>query len=422
MERSPARHLWPNVGAEEGDAARVADLPAVVATRQLFAGLFDAATTPLRDDFAPDWADAAASHSKPALAPLGETTGLVPWLTTQRAEQAARNAGVALEGPASAVVEHVHDKAFAVRVSDEEAFMPRDLRGAVHVFEPAGLRDHPDAFAEGVRDRVAAWPPELKAGGFTIKPRVGTSGRGRVAGDGAAPDLEVLRNAAGRLASRGGAILEPWLRREVDLSVVAWLSRPGHAHDAPPLTLIGALRQWVTRSGGWRGHLGEVDRRGRIYSGTGHDDAMREAAAVVANAAHAEGHFGPCGVDGFTFGLPVRDAAHRLRPIVEFNARFTMGHICAGWVRRALPWLVAERGLEPGRRVAFLFALEPPGPDRDWRALARASGADVLTLPFSTNDDAPKLRPIAPEPGGTVITGPALCFHTDAGALEAWTA
>jgi hypothetical protein len=202
------------------------------------------------------------------------------------------------------------------------------------------------------------------------------------------------------------------------------------------VTVVAGLRQIVSAAGAWRGHRGEIDRRGRIYSGTPDDDAMREAAASIAGAARAEGHHGPCGIDGFTFALPDRPGEPTLRPIIEFNARFTMGHVAAGWMRRLLPWLVETRGLQPGRRIGFVFALAPPPQAQSWLDVARELGGDVIALPFATSastEDARRAaaidpaRPDHPAEGGREALepsvggqrGPAIVVHDDPALLDA---
>ena len=103
--------------------------------------------------------------------------------------------------------------------------------------------------------------------------------------------------------------------------------------------LLGSLRQLVARSGVYRGHYGQVDSRGRIFSGSPWDETIREAAVEAALEARTRGYWGPCGTDAFSFMLPAAEGSGGetlLRPIVEFNARFTMGIVAIGLVRRAL--------------------------------------------------------------------------------------
>jgi len=183
-----------------------------------------------------------------------------------------------------------------------------------------------------------------------------------------------VRNALSRLARRGGAVLEPWLERERDLSV--------QLHVAPggDLTLVATLEQLMSPSGVYRGHRGWIDYRGRIISGSDHDDALLEAASEIARAAVAEGFHGPCGLDAFVFQGP---RGRELRPVVEFNARFTTGTVLAGLIRRALPCIREQSRLAPGQRLAFAFSLETP--EGGWPSDV---DAQRIVLPFWQEGDS----------------------------------
>jgi len=95
-----------------------------------------------------------------------------------------------------------------------------------------------------------------------------------------------------------------------------------------------------------------------VTSGNRYDEALREAAVAVAQAAIAAGYHGPCGVDAFAF--EVEPGRIELRPVVEFNARFTLGIVAIGWLRRALPRIRRELSLDPGGLRAFQFRLDAP--------------------------------------------------------------
>ena len=88
---------------------------------------------------------------------------------------------------------------------------------------------------------------------------------------------------------------------------------------------------------------------------------------ILARAAHAQGYHGPCGVDAFAFLGP--DGVV-LRPAVEFNARFTMGTIVAGLLRRARAMLRRSYPTQPGRRRQLRFALDADpkaSPEAAWQ-------------------------------------------------------
>ena len=252
--------------------------------------------------------------AEPVFAWLAEP-GVWPWLSTPAADRRAAALGMSYCASPPDVTAHVHDKAFAVRAARDLGHEPLELHGQLVVLEPAEVtRAH-------IHDVIAGWPTAARAS-FTLKPRFGTSGRGRVAGHGALPD-DVDR-ALARLARRGGAVLEPWLARTHDLSALWHVERDG----AP--TLLGTTRQIVSASGVWRGNTfvnDDVVRADTVYDG-----AFVEAARSVVARAAAVGLRGPCGVDGLVFE---RDGRAVLRPVLELNARFTSGHVALGLARRA---------------------------------------------------------------------------------------
>jgi hypothetical protein len=236
----------------------------------------------------------------------------------------------------------------------------------IAVFEPDVLRDADGAVAE-IEERLASWPSWTR-GRFTLKPRFGTSGRGRVAGE--AGRVAAGRDAFARLAESGGAILEPWLKRSCDLSAQLWIDPNGQ------IVLLGTTELLVAGSGLYRGHRGLVDSRGRVTSGNRYDEAVREAAVAVAQHAAVAGYRGPCGVDAFAF--EVESGRVALRAAVEFNARFTLGTVAIGLLRRALPGLGPERFPRPGELRAFRFQLDAPS--EGWPEFSDANA--VLSIPL----------------------------------------
>lgn len=355
-----------NLGAEEGEGwQRWADEPAVAAVAKLWRGLLRG--EPRVYDWLPRRDEAAA------------------WLNT---EEAARAAGAPLAGPTPACVREVHDKAFALRVAAEEHLVPERLRGLVDILEPAELEPAADAAAR-IEARTAAWPT-WTGGRFTLKPRFGSSGRGRVAGRARGSDTSALVGALPRLAARGGAVLEPWLERTTDLSTQLVVSEDGR------IVLLGTTTLLCDASGAYRGHLATFDRKGRATSGQRHDEPLREAAVCVAVAAAAVGFRGPCGVDGFAFRAG--GGPEDLRPVCEFNARYTAGTIALGFMRRHLVELKDGLGLAMEERGWFHFAPIPPA--RGWPEPRPGELVRVLLDPEAA------------------LAGPALCASRDPAALE----
>lgn len=380
--RSPL--LIANLGAEE--QARGDPPPAAAEAASLWRLLFG------RDARQRPWPADLGEEPEGAAFPWLEGAGAFAWLVTEEARSAAARAGRELAGPEPALVRRVHDKAFAQEAARGAGFVPPCLREAVGVLSPEELAD-PGAAVRSLEERLAAWPAWLREHGktrATLKPRLGSSGRGRVAFESAGDPA--LPGAFARLRCQGGAILEPWLERRSDLSVQLHV-------DADGLLLLGTLEQHVSAAGVPRGLSGTLDRRGRVTSGTRWDEALREAAVAVAGAARETGFRGPCGVDAFVFSGPGGEP--ELRPVVELNARFTLGTVAVGLARRALPLVRAEFDLDANERLRFHLALEaPPG---GWPEAGGASGVRWIGLG-----------------AGPPEAGPALLLARELQPLAAW--
>ncbi len=301
------------------------------------------------------------------------------WLNTPAALHFARESGRRLLGASPDVVREVHDKAFAHRAAVAERLLPAGLETCIAVLEPEVLLEPSRAIRE-IEEKIACWPA-WTAGRFTLKPRFGTSGRGRVSGS--AGRVAEARGGFARLAESGGAMLEPWLKRTCDLSAQFWIGADRE------LLLLGTTELLVENSGLYRGHRGFVDSKGRVTSGSPYDETLREAAAAVAKAAIAAGYQGPCGVDAFAF--EVEPGRVELRAIVEFNARFTLGIVAIGLLRRALPRIRQELSLDPGGLRAFEFRLDaPPG---GWPEPADAQGELLIPLSDENLAAAERIEP-----------------------------
>jgi hypothetical protein len=381
--------LIPNLGAEEGagwdapafDEIQASEPPeqharktAARTAAQLWCALFAADSRCLGEAAnAPDrfWPPELGPRSAAAIFDwLDEPDAAIAWLNTPAAAHFARREDRRLLGAPPEVVRAVHDKAFCHRVALEENLLPAGLDEMIAVLEPELLRDT-DAAVAAIEARLASWPA-WTGGRFALKPRFGTSGRGRVAGE--AGRVADGRDAFARLADSGGALLEPWLTRTCDLSAQLRVDSDGQ------IVLLGTTELLVAGSGLYRGHRGLVDGRGRVTSGSRYDEALREAAVAVAQHAAVAGYRGPCGVDAFAFEAEA--GRTELRAAVEFNARFTLGTVAIGLLRRALPGLGPERFPRPGELRAFQFQLDaPPG---GWPDLSDAN--DVLSIALGDPD------------------------------------
>ena len=408
--------LLPNLGAEEGDDWRAfASQPRVRLAARLFGHLFSATAhfafpdshgggNVSRGPCGPFWPDALGSRPKGPVFDWLERESPprpVAWLATPDLDRwACESFGHGLAGPPPECVARIHDKAFAIRTARELDLEPTRLAPLPRILSPDELLA-PDALVRRLDAALRDWPDWTERR-FTFKPRRGTSGRGRVGGCDTT-DTAKIRGAFPRLAARGGAIFEPWLPRRSDLSVSLRIPSPAEVGVQP--VLLGSLESLVTPSGVFRGHLGEVDSRGRVFSGHTKDERLRADAATVAGVARKQGFHGPCGIDAFGY---LEGEHERMRPLVEFNARATMGLITIGLVRRALP-LVRERlDLGPGGRTRFVFAISGTGGDPSDLAdpplgkQIEATGREALILDLSS-------------PGQPAFPKPRLVFFGDGG-------
>lgn len=384
----PDRWLWlPNLGAEEGpDWPRHATLPAVAATTRLWRLILPAANRPIGpvDPGPEDWPEAFGDRAvQAAFRWLDARPGAHAWFGDAAAAERIQALVGARLAPDPAITRAVHDKAFAHVRASELGYVPAPLRDVVSVLDPDRLADPPAARAH-IESEIARWPA-WTGGRFTLKPRLGGSGRGRFAGARQTLDPVALERALPRFVERGGALLEPWLDRAADLSVSLFVDEPGAA-DTLGVTLLGSLEQIVTPAGVPHGHIGEIDSRGRISSGHRRDEDAREAAVAIAHAARAAGYFGPCGVDSLVFRMPdeAGEIIERFRPVLELNARFTLGIVTIGLLRRLLSRLRRRHGLSPGERRAFYFALSPPAGHVDWSSAARALGNGTVAFELTS--------------------------------------
>lgn len=360
--------LYPNLGGEElPGKGGVVMTPATIPTLRLWRLLFGkqahflpALTGSGASDISsalnePWWPEGLGNCAKNTAFPwLEQYTGIVPWISTARLHIHPSLDNRKISSAPAGAVARVHDKAFAHHVAVDEGLLPDVMQDLFLVLDPDLLLE-PDSAIRQMEKKVKSWPSTL-GHNFTLKPRLGTSGRGRVPGVDGRVDSSAVRGALKRLAKRGGAILEPWFKRGTDLSAQM------HISEAGEVTLLGTLEQIVAPSGVYIGHRAEFDNRGRVYCGNDHDETLRETSVIAANRAFGEGFFGACGIDAFTALVPGPDDSETyvLRPLVEFNARYTMGTIAIGILRRALDAIRVPLELTPGCRRAFYFGLDAP--------------------------------------------------------------
>ncbi len=160
------------------------------------------------------------------------------------------------------------------------------------------------------------------------------------------------RWAAIRL-ERGPMVLERWLPRKLDLSVVFEIAENG---STSPFRVHETIH---TSDGGVIGALFSEDRKDLDQWHRRLEDAARK----VAQSLHDAGYFGPVCQDALVW--TDGDSCH-LRPLVEINAR---RHAGEGWSRVALIW----GGCVYGRFYTTRRLRLPPS----YEAFERALGSDA---------------------------------------------
>ena len=319
--------LWPNLGGEEGRVS-----PALKPGHPLreiaraWALLFGPGTEILAREAGEEesraWPESLGDEPDRACWPWLECASeAIAWWPDAEARRELTTRGLSLEAPEPATLHGVHDKAFTLEHARRRGGLGGDLADVVTVFEPEQLRD-PTAIEETL-DR---WPDWARAH-WALKPRFGSSGRGRVHSTEMGEPDRLLR-VLSRLAARGGAILEPWLDRVQDYSVQLMVHADGSVET------LGSLHQLVKPGGAVLGGAASLDGDGRSRGAGDLHDELVAAAIDLVTAASARGFRGPCGVDSFAWRD--RRGAEHLRSLCELNARFTTGHVAIGCALRAL--------------------------------------------------------------------------------------
>lgn len=136
------------------------------------------------------------------------------------------------------------------------------------------------------------------------------------------------------LQAQEKVIVEPWLERVADFSMQIEVNRFSETNK---VSVIGFTRMLSDSRGQYIGHQlgGKLDDlseeiRKIFYQGTDSTPSwhniLKEAAIEVGNWLLSHGYHGPAGIDAFVYRCP-KTKKFLLKPIVEINARFTMGRI-----------------------------------------------------------------------------------------------
>lgn len=253
-----------------------------------------------------------------------------------------------------------------------------ETAGAVHMTAESAWDDILERWSRGERT--------------VIKADHGTSGRNmiRIRGDEDLPIVQAwLRNA---FRQQPAVVVEPWLERVADLSVLSRVDESGEVQH------LGVTRFLSDIRGQYRGAIVGKPTFGlsaeliRCFHDHGRDPGwvertLRKAAQTAGAALHSMGYAGPFGVDAFLHRV---DGEIKLRPLVEVNSRYTMGNISLGLSQQLARgsngywWIIRTADVgDPSAFVETLRTLAPPRTVGSGVQTRIASGAVFTTDPQS---------------------------------------
>ncbi len=270
------------------------------------------------------WPEALAAEARgrevelvPASA-RGSQAGRVftPWGWTPTAAEAGERAGASVSPVAFEVVARVNSKLWSHALEVEMGWALPGARVArtLEELESAAARARP-----GAEDK------------WVVKSPHGFAARERVLGRGPRVEAPQAKWAARRFRRGEALVFQPWLEVVREYGVVAEVFGDG-SHRVRG---VSDLR--TNGAGTGTGYvLGRPPTPARAAE-------LERVAAVVCARLHAEGYSGPVGVDAL-------EHAGGLHPLLEVNARHTMGFVA----------LAVERSLRPREPTFWSMKASPP--------------------------------------------------------------
>jgi hypothetical protein len=163
------------------------------------------------------------------------------------------------------------------------------------------------------REDVLAHLAQPSRLGWLVRRPFGAAGRGRRRIHAGSPPADELAWIDAGLRS-GPLGVEPFVQITRETTRCAWLSREG------ALTIAGSGFQTTTPTGGW---VDTAPVEARAIDDTD-DVRLLHALEVAGRALHADGYFGPYGIDAFWHRPLDGSPGEALNPLSEINARLTM--------------------------------------------------------------------------------------------------
>lgn len=230
---------------------------------------------------------------------------------------------------------------------------------------------------------VRAWLDEAVPGRYVAKGNHGSAGVGQFRFEvtparSASPVSSRTAAALTRLAARhGGVVIEEELAVDREWGVLFHVGRDGRRRAARRHRLLSAPE------GGYAGALVLPAREAAAETAFApHRARALSVADGVARALHAEGYFGPVGLDMFTHRA--RGGAVRFRPLVDLNARQSMAWPAHGLATRFPDRAILFRQISATARL------------RDGRSVSNHVISDKLFFDLTARRGAIRLTPLLP--------------------------
>lgn len=228
-----------------------------------------------------------------------------PWGWNNQVIQEFTTYGCRVSAPPQKAVRQANSRLFAFQLAQK---LGLDLPGSATAFSSA---------------EVLARLKDLH-GPAVVKPIFGNAGIGLTFVENWPLTAQQEATISESLAQGGGAaIIEPWVQRTDDFSTYFQLEQDGTIRD---FTIQRCL---VGRSGSFYGMIIEP---GQKLSAA---PLLQQVAQEVASSLQDIGYFGPVVIDGYSYRMP--DGTLAINPLVEINARQTMGMIARHLYQKLSP-------------------------------------------------------------------------------------
>ncbi|MDC0261845.1 hypothetical protein OAK47_01345 [Planctomycetaceae bacterium] len=240
---------------------------------------------------------------------------LVPWGVTLSLQELAEARGWSWEQPPVDVVKKLNDRATSFEWEQERRTLP----------DGATLIESEVALFEALKN--------IPTSRWVIKARFGMSARERIVGTGTTLTDSQRGWVNKRLVEQGQLFLEPWLEIESEVGLQFDIPQVG------PVKFLAALPLLNSETGEYRGSRLHLTEREQVIW-----QPAIQWGQQIAQHAQQLGYFGPLGIDAAQYR---QGNELVLRPVMDINARWTMGRMAYEWGQRVgqpkdTEWRIAD--------------------------------------------------------------------------------